>query len=104
MPFDNTELRIEQYLNHLVVVHFFWRAVRHHRLRNIAPFQLPEEVDRLASPLVNSTFRGVVTSASCRCLSAPAASIVELHFEIALGLNSRAGTIFSASASKRGLP
>src|SRR6266704_3036166 len=44
MTRDNTELRIEQYLNHLVVVHFFWRAVRHHRLRNIAPFQPGKKV------------------------------------------------------------
>src|SRR6266704_1171912 len=37
MTRDNTALHIEQYLNHLVVVHFFRRAVRNHRLRNIAP-------------------------------------------------------------------
>src|SRR5881398_3605444 len=36
MPFDNMALHIEQYLNHLAVVHFFRRAVRHHHRGNIA--------------------------------------------------------------------
>src|SRR6266446_8306861 len=63
MPFDNTELHIEQYLNHLE--RFISSGVRSATatFENIAPFQLPEEVDRLASPLVNSTFPGVVISA-----------------------------------------
>src|SRR6266480_961225 len=63
MHLDNTELHIEQYLNHLIALHLSRCAVRHHHLRNIAAFQLPKEVDRLAPPLVNSTFRRVVISA-----------------------------------------
>src|SRR6266699_5121508 len=44
MHLDNTALHIEQYLNHVVVVHFFRLTVSNHRLRNIAAFQLTDEV------------------------------------------------------------
>src|SRR6266513_3102259 len=49
MHFDNTELHIEQYLNHLIALHLSRCAVRHHDLVNIAPFQLGEEVSRVHS-------------------------------------------------------
>src|SRR5436190_23421604 len=43
MPFDNTKLHIEQYLNHPRSGPSLPVPVRHHRLGNIAPFQLSEE-------------------------------------------------------------
>src|SRR5205809_2974829 len=42
MPFDNTELRIEQYQKHSTAIHLFWESgVRD--LVNVAPFQLGKE-------------------------------------------------------------
>src|SRR5437667_12219085 len=53
MPFDNTELHIEQYLNHLIALHLFRCAVRHHHL---VPLRSYDSAKKL--PLFISKTRG----------------------------------------------